>query len=71
MNDNTDITAGHLVDKTAVARFVKVSKRCIDGHMANGMPHLKLSPRCVRFDLDEVKAWLSKKYGTRRFGKAA
>ena len=37
--------------------------------MAQGLPHLKLGARIVRFDLEEVRAWAKREFGTRRIGK--
>jgi hypothetical protein len=44
-----------LVNKKAVAKAASVSCRCVDNWMAEGrIPFLKLSPRCVRFEIDRV-----------------
>lgn len=43
-----------------------MSKRWVDGEMAKGMPHLKLGARRVRFDLEEVAAWLKQQYHVQR-----
>lgn len=60
-----------LGDKKAVATMAGgMSIRWVDGEMAKGMPHLRLGSRRVRFDLDEVRAWLKDKYATRRLGPA-
>ena len=37
--------------------------------MTRGMPHLKLGPRRIRFDLEEVRAWLMEKYHQQRNGR--
>lgn len=55
--------------KTDVAALLSCCKRTVDSHLANGMPHIALSARCVRFDLDEVRAWVKQEFGTRRIGK--
>lgn len=60
-----------LGDKRAVAGMVGMSHRWVDQQLTKGMPHLKVGNRRVRFDLDEVRAWLKDKYGTRRRGPAA
>lgn len=45
-----------------------MSVRWVDGQLSIGMPHLKIGNRRVRFDLEEVAAWLKERYGRRRFG---
>lgn len=57
---------GGLVGKREVAAFFHCSKRSVDNLIAQGMPHLKLSPRAVRFDLVDVLAWAKGRFGTRR-----
>ena len=58
-----------LADKRAIARFANLSPRTIDNLMAEGLPHLKIGRRRVRFDLTEVSIWLRQKYGVARIGK--
>jgi len=61
-----------LGDKTAVADMAGgFSKRWVDSQIALGMPHLKLGPRRVRFDLAEVREWLREKYHVQRRAPAA
>jgi hypothetical protein len=56
-------------DKRAVAELAGgMSVRWVDGQLCKGMPHLKLGPRRVRFDLIEVAAWLKERYGRQRLG---
>lgn len=43
--------------------------RTVDSLMQQGMPHLKLGRRKVRFDLGEVADWLKRTYGTQRLGR--
>jgi predicted DNA-binding transcriptional regulator AlpA len=58
-------------DKRAVAALAGgMSRRWVDGELAKGMPHVKLGPRRVRFDMEEVRAWLREKYAVRRRGPA-
>ena len=60
-----------LGDKLAVGAMAGgFSKRWVDLQMANGMPHLKLGRRRVRFDLAEVREWLRQKYHVQRRGPA-
>ena len=49
--------------KRDIAEMINVSVRSVDNLIADGCPHIKLTPRCVRFDRAEVKAWLKQKYG--------
>lgn len=56
-------------DKRAVAVLAGgFSVRWVDMQLAHGMPHLKIGPRRVRFDLAEVAAWLKERYGQQRRG---
>jgi len=57
-------------DKRTVATMLGMSTRSVDNFLAEGMPHLKLGLRRVRFDLDEVRAWLKEKYGISRRKRA-
>lgn len=55
-----------LGDKRTVAALVGgMSTRWVDSQIAQGMPHLKLGKRRVRFDLVEVSEWLRKRYSQR------
>jgi hypothetical protein len=48
-----------LVKKRDVARAASVSARCVENWMAGKrIPFIRLSPRCVRFDLQRVLAAL-------------
>ena len=59
-------------DKRAVAALAGgMSTRWVDNELQKGLPHLKLGPRRVRFDLEEVRTWLKEKYGAQRRGKVA
>lgn len=49
--------------KRDVATMLNVSLRSVDNYIADGLPHIKTSPRCCRFDLAEVRAWFKTKYG--------
>lgn len=55
-------------DKTAVAEMTGLSRRTVDNFLAQGCPHLAVGRRRVRFDLEEVRAWLKERYGVRRIG---
>jgi predicted DNA-binding transcriptional regulator AlpA len=59
-------------DKRDVAAMAAMrSTRWVELQMAAGMPHLKLGPRRVRFDLEEVREWLKEKYHQQRRAVAA
>jgi len=71
MGDKLTTTANIpcLGDKRAVGALAGgMSVRWVDGQLSKGMPHLKIGPRRVRFDLQEVANWLKERYGQRRFG---
>ncbi len=53
-------------DKTDVAKLIGMSKRTVDSLMARGLPHLALSKRRVKFDLQEVREWLVTQFHTSR-----
>jgi predicted DNA-binding transcriptional regulator AlpA len=55
--------------KKDVARMIQMSVRSVDNFLRDGCPHLKLSARRVRFDLDEVREWLAENFRTQRRGK--
>lgn len=55
-----------LHNRVTLAEAVRVSPRTIDNWTRNGMPHLKLSPRMIRFDLGEVLNWMRSHHATRR-----
>jgi hypothetical protein len=59
-------------DKRTVAALAgNMSVRWVDGELQKGMPHLRLGKRRVRFDIEEVRAWLKEQYGQQRRGKIA
>jgi len=64
-SDNINLTDGSLSlgNKRDVASMLKISVRSVDNYIADGCPVIKLSPRCCRFDLFEVKAWFKSQYG--------
>jgi predicted DNA-binding transcriptional regulator AlpA len=55
--------------KRDVSAMVGCCVRTVDSLMQQGMPHLKLGRRKVRFDLGEVAVWLKQTYGTQRLGR--
>jgi len=59
VNNNTS----PLGKKRDVATMLNVSVRSVDNYIAEGCPHMKPTPRCVRFDLDDVRDWFKNKYG--------
>jgi predicted DNA-binding transcriptional regulator AlpA len=56
-------------DKNDVATMLGMSKRTVDNLMAQGCPHLRIGSRRCRFDLTEVRQWLSENFRTQRNGK--
>jgi predicted DNA-binding transcriptional regulator AlpA len=66
---NTATSTQPLADKRRVAAYANLSVRTIDNLMAEGLPHLKIGRRRVRFDLPEVSTWLRQKYGVARIGQ--
>ena len=58
-----------LITKKELAALLKCTTRTVEHRMALGMPHLKMSQRCVRFKRSDVEAWLDQKFSTCRFGK--
>jgi predicted DNA-binding transcriptional regulator AlpA len=52
--------------KKDVASMVQMSVRSVDNFVAQGCPHLKLGKRRVRFDMAEVRQWLSDNFRTQR-----
>ena len=54
--------------KPDVAALVPCCLRSVDNLMVEGLPHLKIGRRTVRFDLDEVADWLKRKYSVSRIG---
>lgn len=45
--------------KRDVAAMLQMSVRSVDNFVARGCPHLRVSSRRLRFDMAEVRAWLS------------
>lgn len=60
-----------LGDKRDVAAMLKLSVRSIDNFIQEGCPVIKLSPRCCRFDLVEVKEWVKNRYSQQGRAKLA
>ena len=61
-----DSITAPLGKKRDVAKMINVCVRSVDNYIAEGCPHLKLSPRSVRFDLAEVKVWFKTQYGQQK-----
>ena len=55
--------------KADVAAMLQMSRRTVDNFLARGCPHLKLGSRRCRFDMEEVREWLSQNFRTQRLGK--
>ena len=41
-----------------VARLLNVAPSCVYAYVARGMPHIRFSPRCIRFEEQDVKTWV-------------
>lgn len=54
--------------KRDVALMVQMSVRSVDNFVAQGCPCLKLGKRRVRFDMAEVRQWLTDNFRTQRRG---
>jgi hypothetical protein len=55
-------TATHsLLTTTQLATELQVTPRTIIAWRAQGLPHIKLSPRCIRHRLDQVLKHISKR----------
>jgi hypothetical protein len=52
--------------KRDAAAYVGVSPRTINSFLRAGCPHVKMSPKIVRIDLNEMATWLKEHYGVRR-----
>jgi predicted DNA-binding transcriptional regulator AlpA len=55
--------------KRDVAQMMQMSTRSVDNFLARGCPHLKIGKRRIRFDMSEVRAWLTDNFHTQRRGK--
>jgi len=65
---NTNPTA--LGTKKDLAAMVQMSVRSIDNYLTQGLPHIKLSSRRVRFDLPECRQWFKDQFSQQRRGRA-
>jgi hypothetical protein len=68
---NTELaTVPRYGSKRDVAAMLQMSVRSVDNFCAAGMPFLRVSSRKLRFDMAEVRQWLSETYRTQRIGGA-
>ena len=56
-------------DKRGYARRWRGSPRWVDGLLAQGLPHIKTSPRRVRIVVADAGAWMREQFGCQRRGK--
>jgi hypothetical protein len=56
-------TQKRLLKKPDLAKLCSLSPRMIESLICQGLPHLRISYRCLRFDPEAVIAWLHKRYG--------
>lgn len=54
------------LDKVGFGQQFDVSKRTVDSWLADGLPHLKLSARCVRIPVADGAEWVRRKFLTNR-----
>lgn len=54
------------VDKVGFGQCFDVSKRTVDDWLAAGLPHFKLSSRCVRIPVVEASEWVRQRYFQQR-----
>lgn len=57
-----------IVDYTGVSQYLGIPKATLRARVSRGddIPYMRLGPRLVRFDLDEIDAWLTTKRGGAR-----
>lgn len=48
--------------KRDCAALLQLSPRSVENLMKAGLPYLRIGARRTRFDLNEVRAWLTEKY---------
>ena len=47
-----------------LADMLNISTCCLGKYRSCGMPHIKMTPRLIRYELAKIEAWLGKKsYG--------
>lgn len=63
-------TTPRIGKKRDAANLLCCCTRTIDSLMQQGLPHIKINSRNIRFDLDQVREWASRKYSTARIGPA-
>jgi predicted DNA-binding transcriptional regulator AlpA len=64
---NTELaTVPRYGSKRDVAAMLQMSVRSVDNFVARGCPHLRVSSRRLRFDMGEVRAWLTENFKTQR-----
>lgn len=58
------------VDKRALAQAFCVHPRTVSNWMSEGLPHLKITRRLVRYEIETCRAWLKDKFEVSRIGGA-
>jgi predicted DNA-binding transcriptional regulator AlpA len=51
--------------KKDVAALLQLCPRSVDNLCKAGLPRLAIGSRRLRFDMEEIRAWLRERYGTR------
>lgn len=47
-----------LLKVAAAAQILNVTPHAVYNYVAKGMPHIRLSPKCIRFREDDIRAWV-------------
>lgn len=70
-NASSEVPTGNIKfgNKQDVANMLGICRRSVDNLMARGLPHIKLTARTVRFNLEEVADWSKRTYSQQRIGK--
>ena len=59
IESNASGVAPELLKKRGVADLISVSPRKIDALQRQGLPHVRLSARCIRYPRQAVLDWLA------------
>ena len=57
-----------LLTKRELAGHLKYTPRYIEKLHGEGLPHYKFGPRSNRYDLDQVKVWMTQRLAATRIG---
>ncbi len=51
-------TGDQLLLATEIMALLRITRRTLNNYMLEGLPHLKLTQRALRFRLPDVTAWI-------------